>query len=431
MSQYGRMNAATPARGGGGGGRMPSGINPGHGRSAVGVRRGRAVRALLALCAAAVVFLMAGAERAAAQTGGATAVSIPDANLRARLETWLGKASGETITRDDMATLGEGPNRRLTLTNLGIQDLTGLEYAVNVLALFLSGNEISDLTPLGTLTSLRTLALIDNRISDIRPLARLGGNLHTLRLDDNRISDLTPLARSFSLRTLEIVGNRVTDLTPLADHVNLTHLSASDNRITDLTPLARLTRMEYLHLRQNRISDIGPLQNMQSLTSLSLDQNYSLRKVSALSGLNGLRVLDLEDTGVDDISPLVDTPGFKGTWFRQIDLRRTPNLDSVTALPHIQTLEGRGIRIIRDNPIGLDRRLRGLTVTPEVGQLKVAWDPVTGYSAEGYRVFWRSGREFFTRTAEPPRTRSLRAWERRHSPSPTLSPAANTGWRFA
>ncbi len=425
MSQYGRMNAATPARGGGGG-RMPSGINPGHGRSAVGVRRGRAVRALLALCAAAVVFLMAGAERAAAQTGGATAVSIPDANLRARLETWLGKASGETITRDDMATLGEGPNRRLTLTNLGIRDLTGLGYAVNVHALFLSGNEISDLTPLGTLTFLQTLALSDNRISDIRPLARLVFHLHTLRLDGNRISDLTPLARSFSLRTLEIVGNRVTDLEPLAD-LRLTHLSASDNRITDLTPLARLTGMEYLHLRQNRISDIGPLQNMLSLTTLSLDQNYSLRKVSALSGLNGLRVLDLEDTGVDDISPLVDTPGFKGTWFRQIDLRKTPNLDSATALPHIQTLEGRGVQIFRDNPIGLDRRLRGLTVTPEVGQLKVAWDPVTGYSAEGYRVFWRSGREFFTRTANPPRDKILTGLGMTTFTIPNLDPGRRYG----
>ena len=399
MSQYGRMNAAAPA-GGGGGGRMPSGINPGHGRAAVGVRRGRAVRALLALCAAAVVFLMAGAERAAAQTGGATAVSIPDANLRARLETWLGKASGETITRDDMATLGEGPNRRLTLTNLGIRDLTGLEYAVNVYALFLSGNDISDLTPLGTLTFLQTLDLANNRISDITPLARLVYHLNTLKLNDNLITDLTPLARSFSLRTLEIVDNRISDLSPLADHVRLTHLSASNNRISDLSPLARLTRMEYLHLRRNRITNIDPLQNMQSLTTLSLEGNFSLRKVSALSGLNNLRVLDLEETGVDDISPLVRTPGFMGAWFRQIDLRGAANLVSATALPHIQTLEGRGIRIFHDDPIGLERWLRGLTVTPEVEQLKVAWDPVTRSSAEGYRVFWKSGRaEFFTRSA--------------------------------
>ena len=398
MSQHGRMNAAAPARGGGG--RMPSGINPGHGRSAMGVRRGRAVRALLALCAAAVVLLMAGAERAAAQTGGATAVSIPDANLRARLETWLGKASGETITRDDMATLGEGPNRRLTLTNLGIRDLTGLEYAVNVHALFLSGNDISDLTPLSTLTFLQTLDLGNNRISDITPLARLVYHLNTLKLNDNLITDLTPLTRSFSLRTLEIVDNRISDLSPLAGHVNLTHLSASNNRISDLSPLARLTRMEYLHLRRNRITNIDPLQNMQRLTTLSLEGNFSLRKVSALSGLNNLRVLDLEETGVDDISPLVRTPGFMGAWFRQIDLRGAANLVPATALPHIQTLEGRGIRIVRDDPIGLERWLRGLTVTPEVEQLKVAWDPVTRSSAEGYRVFWKSGRvEIFTRSA--------------------------------
>ena len=88
-------------------------------------------RALLALCAAAaaVVFFAAGAERAAAQT---QTVTIPDANLRAQLESALGKASGEAITRAEMATLGSGPNRQLSLSRAGIEDLTGLEYAVNV-----------------------------------------------------------------------------------------------------------------------------------------------------------------------------------------------------------------------------------------------------------------------------------------------------------
>ena len=63
--------------------------------------RGFSVRALFALCAAAVVFFFAApAERAMAQSDpDTTPVNIPDANLRAALETQLGKAAGETITR--------------------------------------------------------------------------------------------------------------------------------------------------------------------------------------------------------------------------------------------------------------------------------------------------------------------------------------------
>ena len=378
---------------------MPSGINPGHGRSAVGVRRGRAVCALLALCAAAVVFLMAGAERAAAQTGGATAVSIPDANLRARLETWLGKASGETITRDDMATLGEGPNRRLTLTNLGIRDLTGMEYAVNVHSLFLSGNEISDLTPLSTLTFLATLDLDNNRISDITPLARLRYHLHTLKIGGNSVTDLTPLAQTLSLRKLEIWRNRISDLGPLVRHVNMEDLVAGENQISDLTPLAGFTQLENLGLRDNLVANIGPLQNLNSLLKIDFDRNRLLRDLSPLRRLTGLQRLSLQQTAVDDIEPLTATPGLGSGAQRWIDLRNNPQWNAGDAVQsqHASTLQGRGVQIFVSNAAALNRVIRGVTVTPEVEQLKVEWEPAADSGAEGYRIFWRDETQIYER----------------------------------
>ena len=51
-----------------------------------------------------------------------------------------------------------------------IQSLEGLQYAVNLKSLDLSGNQITDLTPLAGLTNLTYLDLSDNQITDLQPL---------------------------------------------------------------------------------------------------------------------------------------------------------------------------------------------------------------------------------------------------------------------
>lgn len=51
-----------------------------------------------------------------------------------------------------------------------IQSLEGLQYAVNLKSLDLSGNQITDLTPLAGLTNLTYLDLSGNQITDLQPL---------------------------------------------------------------------------------------------------------------------------------------------------------------------------------------------------------------------------------------------------------------------
>ena len=95
-------------------------------------------------------------------------VNIPDANLRAAIAKRLGKASGATITRAEMKALfGLGAGFA------GISDLTGLEFATNLLWLNLSGNRIPDFSALAGLTNLINLHLSSNNIADITPLAGL------------------------------------------------------------------------------------------------------------------------------------------------------------------------------------------------------------------------------------------------------------------
>ena len=85
-------------------------------------------------------------------TSTAQTVTIPDSNLRAVIEVALGKASGDTITTSDMATL-----TRLEASNSNISNLTGLEHAINLTWLNLGDNSISDISSLAGLINLTSL----------------------------------------------------------------------------------------------------------------------------------------------------------------------------------------------------------------------------------------------------------------------------------
>ncbi|CAI8028975.1 hypothetical protein GBAR_LOCUS16477, partial [Geodia barretti] len=76
-------------------------------------------------------------------------VDIPDSNLRTAIEKALGKASGVTITTEDMANLTV-----LRALFANISDLTGLEHATNLTLLNLPDNSISDISPLAGLNNL-------------------------------------------------------------------------------------------------------------------------------------------------------------------------------------------------------------------------------------------------------------------------------------
>ena len=125
--------------------------------------------------------------------GTAQAVDVPDPNLRAAIETTLGKASGTPITAAEMETL-----TFFRAIDANINDLTGLEYATNLTYLFLWNSAISDLTPLSDLTNLQFLDLQGNSVSDLSPVMGLT-NLIFLGIRDNSVSELSPLVANTEL----------------------------------------------------------------------------------------------------------------------------------------------------------------------------------------------------------------------------------------
>ena len=110
-------------------------------------------------------------------------VDIPDENLRAVIERYLGKESGDPITEAEMATLTEFYAR-----SASISDLTGLEFATNLKSLNLQANLISDISALSCLHNLTRLDISDNLVSDLSALSGLT-KLESLDPRANLISD--------------------------------------------------------------------------------------------------------------------------------------------------------------------------------------------------------------------------------------------------
>ena len=274
---------------------------------------------------------------------------IPDSNLRTAIEDELGKASGDTITTEDMKSLYE-----LEAPNASITDLTGLEHATNLTLLTLSDNSISDISPLAGLNNLAELYLEDNSISDISPLAGLN-NLAELYLEDNSISDISPLAGLNNLIWLELRNNSISDISPLAGLNNLIWLELRNNSISDISPLKGLNNLAFLYLEDNSISDISPLAGLTNLRILGLSGN-SISDISPVAGLINLIELSLENNSISDISPLVANTGLGPG---NAVLVEGNLLNNAAINTHIPTLQRRGVRVDFDKPVDIpDPNLR-------------------------------------------------------------------------
>ena len=202
-------------------------------------------------------------------------VSIPDANLRAKILDTLGKSRGSQLTTEDMFAL-----TRLEARNANIENLTGLEHAHNLRELVLSAeytrsegwrnnNAVSDFSPLQGLTQLTELSLSVNRISDISTLSRLT-HLTRLDLSDNNIIDVSPLSALTQLIYLRLSSNNISNVLPLSALTQLTHLDLQKNYVSDLSPLSGLTQLTNLYLASNNITDVSVLSGLTRLRHLKL-----------------------------------------------------------------------------------------------------------------------------------------------------------------
>ena len=225
-------------------------------------------------------------------------VNIPDFNLRAAVREALNLPVGAPLTQPAMRQL-----KWLKVPSKQIQDLKGLEYAINIDWLDLADNQITDLSPLAVLTRLEVLVIGENPISDLSPLTELT-QLSTLYAWECKIGDISPLANLTRLKYLDLNVNRIMDISALTNLTELIELSLGKNYIRDISPLANTTKLKYLNVYANWITDVSPLSGLNNLESLYISQN----KTADHSALNGLPLVNFEYDSICDMPslPLTD-----------------------------------------------------------------------------------------------------------------------------
>ena len=271
----------------------------------------------------------------------ATVVQIPDPNLRAAIAEALDKSPNAPITTEDMQGL-----RRIEPRNRGIRDLTGLQFATNLIQLIVENNQISDLTPIAGLINLGDLRLNSNPISDLSPLRGLT-NIDNLVFRNTQVSDLSPIAGLVKLRYLMFTGTNVTNLSPIAGLINLEQLGFSNENLSDLSPLAGLVNLERVFSWENSISDISPLARLTKLEIVDFCGG-NISNLSALSGLTGLKELYLVAENISDISPLA---GLTGLTRLSLRVNNISNISPLRGLTQLQWLHLEGNSISDISPL--------------------------------------------------------------------------------
>ncbi len=213
-----------------------------------------------------IIAAVPSAQVAQQRTATAAAASITDAGLAAAIREELGLADTATITQSHLEKLTE-----LNAFDRSISSIAGLEKAINLKKINLSGNWITDLTPLKNLTKLTQLNVSRNLIKSgdttVSALTKKGvavdsSNQRAIVTDSTAVSvpdaqlasaireelgltsgqTITRAALS-KLTTLAPLNTPVQNLTGLEYAVNLEVLALPRGNIQDLTPLKGLTRL--------------------------------------------------------------------------------------------------------------------------------------------------------------------------------------------
>ena len=278
-------------------------------------------------------------------------VNIPDPNLRTAIAEALGKASDALITAEEMATL-----EHLRAWEMGISDLTGLEFATNLDSLLIGGSLMPDLSPIAGLTQLSHLRIPGSKISDISPLTELK-NLGALEIYGNEISDISPLAGLTNLHWLSMYNNPVSDLSPLANLKNLRGMRVSVKEPGNLSPIAKLINLEDIYYwgSGEPVPDLSPLTNLPKLVKIDIEGGGKV-DIFPLAGLTTVKELWLPNCGISNLSFLEKLTSLERA---NLGHNNISDISPLSALPNLKWLDLRENQISDFSPLdGVRERIK-------------------------------------------------------------------------
>ena len=243
------------------------------------------------------------------QLTSAFAAWMPDPNLRDLVREALFLDEKVIFSREELLDVIPSLNAEYR----EIENITGIQYATNLLELKLKGNAITDITPLAALTQLTTLDLSENFIIQLMFTGDAdGGNKSSSLVQGvpefegfTEFEGISVFEMLTSLTKLDLGLNQIEELTPLERVKSLTDLNLRENVFEDINALENLTNLTALNLNATGIADIAPLRGLTRLTTLNLDDN-SIDDIAAFAALTELRHLYLTNNQISDVSPLAN-----------------------------------------------------------------------------------------------------------------------------
>jgi hypothetical protein len=249
--------------------------------------------------------------------------------------------------------------RDLDISNTQIEDISELANLTNLQVFKASNTAIQSFAVLNQFKSLKDLDLSEsgfNTIENIKDLAVL----ESLSLSKNYILNYSLLSKISSLISLNLSETNFEDLSPLSSMTNLVHLDITACNISDLSPVASLTSLKTIAADETKISqeeatqfvrnhpDILLIHHVKDL--LSWWENLSLAwknvlikinpeleiekpKIEILTQTLNLSVLNLDDSGIETLMPLV-----RFVALTSISISNNQKLDNLLPLQEVKTL---------------------------------------------------------------------------------------------
>lgn len=215
-------------------------------------------------------------------------INILDENLKSELNKVLKMPLDSDITQAQLESITS-----LSLMNLDIANLEGIQYCVNLNELDLTNTKVKDIKPLENLTNLIKLEMSYTQISDISPLKNLV-NLNKLDLSSTNITTIEALENLTNLTNLNLGSTSIDNISILSKLENLTKLYLSSTKVSNIDPLKNLTNLNTLHMYPADVSDISPLKNLTNLSELYLSFT-NISNISPLKDLTSLTNVILAD----------------------------------------------------------------------------------------------------------------------------------------
>lgn len=193
----------------------------------------------------------------------------------------------------------------------GLIDVSKLANLAKLYYINLDGTDITDISSLAGLPNLLYLSLVNTPFIDFQSLQNFTVLKH-IDLGKTTATNLNGLEDHPSLTGIGLSESSITDLSVLSTLLNLNHIVLNKTKVTDFSPLYNLPNLNNFYLENNNDFNISWLSELDNLKVLSLiGTSIQGGTIASLAALSNLRAVDLRNTNITDLTPLIDNPDFK------------------------------------------------------------------------------------------------------------------------